>query len=185
MILTGRMLLVFIDITNVQYDNLTGVAVIDVSSSHNLIVDDTIALHDITFSCLSGGPGNAPGSVSSTQMVADQTSTMLEAVPTPNRIKVNVGTSTIPHTYTSGGQVQVGITTNIFPDGTRPSGEFFKVIEIPANNQIKTNIGVSSIAHDYVGGGKFYTGITTNIFPQKFVDPTVSVTNAVYDKCNW
>ena len=169
-----------IDITNVQYDNLTGIAVIDVANSHNLVTDDTIALHDITFSCNSGGPGNAPGSLvypdGSRPNFYDVT-----AVPTPNRIKVNVGTSTIPHTYTSGGQVQVGITTNIFPDGTRPSGEFFKVIEIPANNQIKTNIGVSSIAHDYVGGGKFYTGITTNIFPQKFVDPTVSVTNAVYD----
>ena len=169
-----------IDITNIQYDNLTGEAVIDVSSSHNLVADDTIALHDITFSCLSGGPGNAPGSLvypdGSRPNFYD-----VKATPTPNRIKVNVGTSTIPHTYASGGQVQVGITTNIFPDGTRPSGEFFKVIEIPANNQIKTNIGVSSIAHSYVGGGKFYTGITTNIFPQKFSDPTVFVTNAVYD----
>ena len=66
---------------------------------------------------------------------------MMEAVPTPNRIKINVGTSTIP-TYSSGGQVQV-TTTNIFPDGTRPSGEFFKVIS--SANQIKT-ILVNTIA---------------------------------------
>ena len=101
--------------------------------------------------------------------------------PDPNTIRANVGASTIPHTYVSGGYLSVGITTNIFPDGTRPSGEYFKVVSIPSSKQILTNIGVSSIAHSYASGGTLYTGITTNFFPQTFSDPNVKVSSATYD----
>ena len=164
-------------ITNVEYDGTAGIATITLGANHNLNVDDTIALYDIEFSC-------PPGSgVTTSIFPSGAIPNFYDVLATPDPITVvaQVGTSTIEHTYVQGGELQVGITTNIFPDGTRPSDNFFSVVSIPAPNQVLTNIGVSSIAHTYAAGGKFYTGITTNIFPQEFVDPTVSVVNAVYD----
>ncbi len=165
------------DINNFEYDNVTGLSTVSITQSHNLQVNDTIALYDIEFSCPNGSGITTTifpdGSVDNFYDVV--------AVIDPNTIITRIGTSTIPHTYVQGGLLQVGITTNVFPDGTRPSDNIFDVISVPAPNQVLTNVGVSSIAHTYASGGKFYTGITTNIFPQTFTDPNVNVTNAVYD----
>ncbi|AOV62173.1 hypothetical protein BOW86_gp208 [Synechococcus phage S-CAM7] len=165
------------DISDFQYDNVTGLSTVVITSSHDLRVNDTIALYDIEFSCPNGSGITTTifpdGSVDNFYDVV--------AVIDPNTIITRIGTSTIPHSYVQGGLLQVGITTNIFPDGTRPSDNFFDVVSVPAPNQILTNVGLSSIAHTYASGGKFYTGITTNIFPQTFEDPNVKVVNAVYD----
>ena len=162
-----------LDITDFQYDNVTGQSVVTLASSHNLQIDDTIALYDIDVDCAFGSDVYPDGSRPNFYDVI--------AVPNPNTIITNVGVSTLVHTYTGGGKLQVGITTNIFPDGTRPADNFFKVISVPSPNQVITEVGISSIAHTYASGGKFYTGITTNIFPQTFEDPNVRVTNATYD----
>ena len=84
-------------------------------------------------------------------------------VPTPNQLRVNVGVSTISHTYDSGGSIFVGITTNIFPDGTQ--GNIFPVVGVAGTDELRLDVGVSSIPHVYVDGGELFTGITTNIFP--------------------
>ena len=161
------------DITDFQYDNATGQSVVTLASPHNIQVDDTIALYDIDVACAYGSDVYPDGSRPNFYDVV--------AVPNPNTIITNVGVSTLVHTYTGGGKLQVGITTNIFPDGTRPADNFFKVLSVPSPNQVLTEVGISSIVHTYASGGKFYTGITTNIFPQTFEDPNVRVTNASYD----
>ena len=160
-------------ITDVLYDNVSGIATISLGANHNLDANDTIALYGIEFLCNSGVSVYPDGTVPNFYDVL--------SAPSPVTIVTNVGVSTIAHTYDGGGELQVGITTNVFPDGTRPSDNIFDVVSIPAPNQILTNIGVSSIAHTYASGGKFYTGITTNIFPSTYTDPTVNVVNAVYD----
>ncbi len=162
-----------ISITDVVYDEATGLATIDLDDQHNLIVNDTVALFGITFNCVEGIKGYPDGSQPNFYDVV--------ATPTPNSIIAQVGVSSIIHTYVGGGELQVGITTNIFPDGTRPSDNIFKVISVPASNQVLTEVGISSINHTYASGGKFYTGITTNIFPETFNDPNNAVVNAVYD----
>ena len=62
-----------------------------------------------------------------------------------------VGTSTIPHTYVSGGTVKVGFTTNIFPD----KDPAFIVESIVNDNQFAIDVGISDIQHNYVQGGTF------------------------------
>ena len=76
---------------------------------------------------------------------------------------VNVGVSTIPHSYVSGGTATVGITTTTFPDGTQ--GFDFTVTGLVDANTIVTNVGVSTIAHTYASGGKLFVGFTTTLFP--------------------
>ena len=89
-------------------------------------------------------------------------------IPADNEVTIQVGPSTIGHTYIRNGQVFVGVTTNFFPDSNpqnSPRGNLFPVIDIPAPNQIRINVGVSSIPHSYDSGGSVFVGITTNIFP--------------------
>ena len=83
-------------------------------------------------------------------------------VPSPTEVRINVGVSSI-HIYDEGGQLLVGITTNIFPDGTQ--GNLFPVVAIDSTNELRVNVGTSTIPHNYVSGGLVFTGITTNIFP--------------------
>jgi hypothetical protein len=168
-------------ISDFNYDELTGESTITLSENHDLVAGDTISLFDIEFSC-----NSIPAGLTTTIFPDGSVENFYPVLstPDPTTIITRVGVSTIAHTYDSGGFVQVGITTNIFPDGTRSADNIFGVAAVPAPNQLLTNIGVSSIAHTYVGGGKFYTGITTNIFPQTFTDPNVSVATAAYDNLN-
>ncbi len=79
------------------------------------------------------------------------------------QVRINVGVSSISHSYDSGGQMFVGITTNIFPDGTR--GNLFPVVGVGKYSHPKNRRWLSSIPHNYVSGGELFVGITTNIFP--------------------
>merc|ERR1711938_218486 len=46
----------------------------------------------------------------------------------PDRFTINVGVSSIPHSYVEGGTVTTGVTTDKFPDGT--NGFEFTVTEV-------------------------------------------------------
>ena len=59
----------------------------------------------------------------------------------------------------------VGLTTNIFPDGTAPSLNVYEVKRVLSSSQFETNVGNVGFAHTYVSGGSVFTGITTNFFP--------------------
>ena len=86
-------------------------------------------------------------------------------------IVVDVGVSTIAHTYVSGGTVTAGITSTIFPYvGSSTSFAFnaydtFEIVGVPTTNKFNIFVGVSTIAHTYVSGGTAVLGITTSIFP--------------------
>ena len=85
------------------------------------------------------------------------------SVPSPSSLIINVGASTIPHSYVTGGTASVGITTTVFPDGTQ--GFDFTVTDLVDALTVVTNVGVSTIAHTYSGGGKLFVGFTTTVFP--------------------
>ena len=107
-----------ISITGASYDNTTGVISITVSEAHGLAIGDTVKLDALEFAC--------PGSGITTTIFPDGTAPSLnqyvvETVPAANSLEVNVGTSTIPHTYVSGGNIFVGITTGIFPGSAQNS----------------------------------------------------------------
>ena len=68
-----------------------------------------------------------------------------------NTFTVNVGPSTLPHTYVSGGTVTSGITTTSFPDGTW--GPIFPVKSVVGPNTFEVVLGGTVIDHTYVSGG--------------------------------
>jgi hypothetical protein len=67
-----------------------------------------------------------------------------------NTIKVNVGVSTLAHTYVSGGTVTSKYTTNLFPDGS--FGYIFPVKSVVDSNTFEFVGGKSDIYHTYVPG---------------------------------
>ena len=98
---------------------------------------------------------------------------------------MNVGVSTIPHTYVENdaGQVTAGLTTTKFPDGSQ--GYFFNVNSVGTTTSFTVNVGVSSISHAYVSGGVVQTGITTNIFPGNAQNSPLGDTFSVISAPNW
>jgi len=81
-------------------------------------------------------------------------------VGTTTSFTVNVGPSTISHTYASGGVIQVGINTNIFPGNSvvSPLGDIFGVLSAPDSYTLTFNAGISTIRHEYVSGGSLTVG---------------------------
>lgn len=78
----------------------------------------------------------------------------LDSFPTlyvPTQIKVNVGVSTIPHTYVSGGTLTANYTSEVFPDGT--FGYIFHVRKVIDENTFEFIGGKTVIDHTYVSGG--------------------------------
>ena len=68
-----------------------------------------------------------------------------------NKVKVNVGVSTLSHTYVTGGTVTANYTTNIFPDGT--FGYIFPVHRYIDANTFEFIGGKTVIPHSYNSGG--------------------------------
>ena len=81
----------------------------------------------------------------------------------------------------SGGTVNAGITTSVFPDGSQ--GYSFKTIGVAATS-FTTNVGVSSIRHTWNNGGVVQVGITTSIFPGNAQNSPTGDTFACIDAPN-
>jgi hypothetical protein len=136
-----------IGITGFQYNKTTGLSTVFLASNHFVSEDDLIYLENIEFSC----PG---GSGITTTIFPDGTQGYffkVESTPSSSSVIVNVGISTINHTYVSGGTMRVGFTTTIFPDGTL--GPLFPVKNYINSTQFTVVTGISTINHTYVGGG--------------------------------
>ena len=132
-----------------QYDYSTGVSTVFTVGDHGLTPGDDVKLAYIGFSC------TAPHAGVTTTIFPDGTQGYfypVNSVGTTTSFVTNVGISTIAHTYDSGGQVQVGITTNIFPD----YDESTDVTRIVSDTEFWTNVGPSTIAHTYVGQGSAF-----------------------------
>ena len=152
------------NITNAVYDNSTGVLIVQTLEAHGLTNGENVKLDGLEFNCSNSGI--------TTTIFPDGTAASLNlyrvnAVTGANSFEVNVGVSSIIHTYVSGGNAFVGITTNIFPGNKRnsPKGSFFQVLDTPSSTSFSINVGVSSIAHSYVRDGFVQVGVTTDIFP--------------------
>ena len=147
-------------VSNAIYDAPTGVVTVTTTTAHGRTSGDTIRLAGLGFTCtgVSGitttiFPDGTYGY--DFQVISSST----------NELSVNVGTSTIPHTYVSGGTVTSGITTTIFPDGTY--GNQFTVLGVTTSNEFTVFTGgpTPTITHTYVSGGTATVGFTTTLFP--------------------
>jgi len=148
-------------ITNFVYDPLTGISTITAPSHGILYPNITIRLEDITFECLSGGR-----SYSVTGFQYDKTSgigtvtvgTAVTGITPGTLVRLKNLEFTCP-----GGS---GITTTIFPDGTRPANYNFTVTTVNSSTSFALNVGVSTINHIYVSGGTAFVGVDTTVFPR-------------------
>lgn len=131
-------------ITNAVYDNVTGIATLTTSvSNHQFSVGMGISIAGLGFTCPSGPgivtyPSGREGYVF-----------RLDSIPASNQFTVNVGPSTLPHTYVSGGTAQfLGYT---FPSGNY--GYVFEVQSVSSPTTFSVYTGISTLAHNYVAGG--------------------------------
>ena len=131
-------------ISNAVYDNVSGIVTITtVSTNHRFGVGMGVSLAGLGFTCPSG-----PGIVTYPSGRAGYVF-RVDGVPASNQFTVNVGPSTLPHTYNSGG-------TATFMGYTFPSGNYgyiFEVQSIPTSNSFTVYTGISTLGHNYTGGG--------------------------------
>lgn len=91
------------NVSNAVYDNVSGVTTITTSANHNFTVGMGVTLAGLQFSCPSG-PGIVTYPSGNFGYVFE-----VQTVPAANQLVVNVGPSTLPHTYVSGGTVKIDV----------------------------------------------------------------------------
>jgi len=131
-------------ISNAVYDNVSGIATITtVSTNHRFDIGMGVSLAGLGFTCPSGPgivtyPSGREGYVF-----------RVDSIPASNQFTVNVGPSTLPHTYVSGGTAT--FMGYVFPSGNY--GNVFEIQSIPTSNSFTVYTGISTLAHTYVAGG--------------------------------
>jgi len=145
-----------VNITNLVYDKVSGIATITTASNHLAIKGKQIKLAGIALTCPSGSGITStifpyPGSSSNT--LSNWDIFKVNSIISNTKFTINVGISSIAHTYVSGGTAQAGITSTIYPyPGSSIYGATFTVTGITTNT-FTFNAGISTIVHNYVSGG--------------------------------
>ena len=145
------------NISAADYTASAGIITVTTTVGHGLTAKDTVILSGLGFSCATHS-----NEINITNFEYDRQS----------------GFSTITlaseHGISSGDQFEMfdvqftcpggsGITTTIFPDGTR--GYIYDAYVGTSGYVIKTNVGISTIEHTYDTGGVVRIGVTTTVFP--------------------
>ena len=91
------------NVSNAVYDNVSGVTTITTSTNHNFTVGMGISLAGLGFTC-SSGPGIVTYPSGNYGYVFE-----VQGMPAANQFVVNVGPSTLPHTYVSGGTAKINV----------------------------------------------------------------------------
>jgi len=86
------------------YNNTSGLLTITTSSNHNLTVGMGVTIAGLGFTCPSG-PGVLTYPTGNYGYVFN-----VQSVPSANSFSAYVGTSTLPHSYVSGGTVKINVT---------------------------------------------------------------------------
>ena len=140
------------NISTANYTSTTGILTVTTSTNHNFTVGISVTMSNLVFSCNSGSgistayfppaPGDNNGDPNYVFNVI--------SIPASNQFVVNVGTSTITHSYVNGGIVSISTIAN-FPSGNY--GYIFEVAAVGAANSFSAYVGVSTLAHTYQSGG--------------------------------
>jgi len=162
------------NITNYIYDEVTGLSTVTAPSHGILYPNVTVRLRDIEFSCLSGANTYAVNAFQYDNSAGVATCTVGAAM-TGLQIGDTIRLDNLEFTCPGGS----GITTTIFPDGTRGQGFNFTVSAINGPQQIEMNVGVSTIQHVYVSGGTVFVGVDTSFFPRNILTSYFNVIDVV------
>jgi hypothetical protein len=141
------------NVSGATYDRYTGILTVTTAADHDFTVGIAATLSNMTFSCAyqGGTPSNAifPPAAGAGNGDPNHVFDVL-TIPSSNSFSVNVGPSTISHTYVSGGVVAIS-TIASFPSGE--NGYVFSVKSVPAANQFTVHVGPNDREHTYVAGG--------------------------------
>ena len=91
-------------VSNATYNNVNGITTITTSTNHNFSVGMGVTIAGLGFTCPSG-PGIVTYPSGNFGYVFE-----VQSVPAANQFVVNVGPSTLPHTYVSGGTAKINVT---------------------------------------------------------------------------
>lgn len=161
-------------ISDFVYDPITGISTITAPSHGILYPNITIRLEDIVFECLSGGR-----TYNVTGFQYDNTSGI--GTVTVGTAATGITNGTVLRLrnleFTCPGST--GITTTIFPDGTRDNNFNFTVTTVNSTTSFVVNVGVSTINHIYVSGGKCFVGFNTTVYPESIRESYFTVAEIV------
>jgi len=161
-------------ITDFIYDEVTGLSTVTAPAHGILYPNITVRLRDIEFSCLSGGNTYAVNAFQYDASSGVGTCTV-GAGMTGLQIGDTIRLDNLEFTCPGGS----GITTTIFPDGTRPDGFNFTVSAINSLQQFEINVGISTIQHVYVSGGTVFVGVDTSFFPRNVLTSYFNVIDVI------
>ena len=140
------------NISTSTYSNTTGILTVTTSTNHNFTVGISVTMSNLVFSCNSGsGLSTAyfPPAPSDNNGDSNYVFNVI-SIPASNQFVVNVGTSTITHSYVNGGVVSISTIAN-FPSGN--NGYVFEVSNVNSSTSFEVYVGVSTLAHTYNSGG--------------------------------
>lgn len=160
------------NITNFIYDRVSGISTITAPAHGILYSNVRIRLDNVTFECLSGGRSyNVNG------FTYDKTSGIGTVNVGAGATGITVGTIVRLKGLEFTCPGSSGITTTIFPDGTRAQNSNYTVTSVNSATSFAINVGVSTINHLYVQGGNAFVGVDTTIFPRSLVTSYFDVLN--------
>ena len=139
-------------VSNAVYDEQSGILTVTTASNHNFNVGISVTFSNLVFSCDSGsGVSTAffPPALGDNNGDPNHVFDVL-TIPSSDSFSVNVGPSTISHTYDQGGVVAISTIAN-FPNGNQ--GYVFNVQKINSSTEFETYVGVSTFIHTYDSGG--------------------------------
>ena len=142
-----------LNVSNVLYDNVSGIVTVTTSSNHNFNVGMGVSIAELKFTCSSA---NAVTNYNISTANYTSTTGILTVTTSTNHnftVGISVTMSNLVFSCNSGS----GISTAYFPpapgDNNGDSNYVFNVISIPASNQFVVNVGTSTITHNYVNNG--------------------------------
>ena len=139
------------DVSNVLYDNISGVTTVTTSTSHGLSYDDQITLSGIAFTCNYSGSG--PVNVSNA-IYNNVTGIMTVTTSAPHNLSTTGQKSDVILTglaFTCG--LDGGSSTHVFPRTTDPAYCGSKVTAVNSATEFVINAGVSTVPTFYSSSG--------------------------------
>jgi len=153
-------------ISGFDYTESIGVGTITTKGTHGIGIGSFVRLANLEFSCASEHSGVT------TTIFPDTVIDEFEVTATSaTTLTVNVGPSTIAHTYTNNSGHLNRVTY----------ADSYLVNSIVGLTTFVTNVNPVGFAHTYVGGGTVDTGFTTTRFPDNRGIP-FAIDNFEYDK---
>ena len=139
------------DVSNVLYDNISGVTTVTTSTSHGLSYDDQITLSGIAFTCNYSGSG--PVNVSNA-IYNNVTGIMTVTTSAPHNLSTTGQKSDVILTglaFTCG--LDGGSSTHVYPRTTDPAYCGSKVTAVNSATEFVINAGVSTVPTFYSSSG--------------------------------